>query len=1079
MFAQDGGFQGSVKDPTGAAIADAVITITNQATGVTSRYRSNASGLYTAPSLPPGLYRLECSASGFASQQVVDFRLETAQTARVDFELKVGSVVERIEVSAAVALLNTETTEVGQVIDNKRILEMPLNGRNYLQLAQFTVGVLPGGGLNAGSRARDEGAFAAVGMHIAQNNVLLDGNDNSSRTSGGPLGFEAQAVKPPVDAVAEFKVVTNNMSAEYGYRAGAKVLVSTRSGTNEFHGSLYHFLRNEKLDGTNFFANRSGGRKPSYRQNQYGGTFGGPVKRNQTFFFSSYQGTNIRLGQSYITSLPSRDIIERGDFNQQPAVRRNIFDPATLTGTGAAAVRQPFPGNIIPASRWDPVSRRVLALYPTPNIAGREHLPDNNFYSPSDKDDAHQFDFRGDHNLNQNHRFFARYSLRDQFRDQPGILPFPAAGGQGQTVDLRGQNIAASLSSSLRPNVFHELRFGFSKFDTAFGLQFTTNLNKELGIVGAPGDTFNDGRDQGWTRFTPAQFTEIGARSFWPNINNLVNYMITDAMSIQKGRHTIKFGGEVRRAGIFRDASRFRRGQFAFDGRYTAQNPNVGTSRANTGNSMADFILGLANNATWGTNLGENALLPYMGFFLQDDWRVTRNLTINVGLRHEVFFGARFPKPETQRISRYLIPEVNRISPAEEGFVFPKNGRDCGCKNDYNNFAPRLGLAYNLTAKTVIRTGAGIFYGESNNVDGAARYSTGPPRGIEINAPQGFEQTTLLVRNGFAPLPIGTVPTGVNVNPAPDFLPTMYAAQWFFDVQRILPGDFLFTVGYNGTKGTNLPVTRNINLPATPSATIPANQRFVRPRFNAVNVSENMLHSSYQSLTLKAERRFSKGFTLLSSFTWSKNIDQGNEALLDGSPGIVTPYDLSRERSRSTLDRRLAFVVSSVWELPFGPGKPFLQSGPASWLLGGWQLGGILSLYSGLPVSNTINVNNQNLGGAVRGDWVRNPNLPPDQRTIDRWFDLGFAQPTPPGLIGNVGRNVIDGPGRKNLDIQVARNFRMPWEKHQMQFRFESFNFTNTANFGAPNTALGTPIAGRINQAEDPRRIQFSLKYYF
>ncbi|MEX2260561.1 MAG: carboxypeptidase regulatory-like domain-containing protein [Bryobacteraceae bacterium] len=1077
VWAQDASFQGRVSDPSGAPIANAKITITNVATGVLVARTSNESGLYAAPLLNPGVYRMECEASGFATRTFENVRLETGQTARLDFDMRLGTVAETIEVTASAVLINSETTVVGQVIDNKRILEMPLNGRNYLQLAQFTVGVLPGG-LNAGARGREEGAFAAVGMQIAQNNVLLDGNDNSSRTSGGPLGFEAQAVKPPVDAVSEFKVVTNNMSAEYGFRAGAKVLVTTRSGTNEFHGSAYEFLRNDKFDGTNFFANRSGAPKPSYRQNQYGGTLGGPIIPNRTFFFSSFQGTNIRLGRSYIQSVPSRDIVERADFSQQPAVRRNIFDPQTLSGSGAQAARLPFAGNVVPSSRFDPVSRTMIGLYPTSNIPGRDNLPDNYFFSPSDADNAYQYDFRVDHNLTDSHRLFARYSIRDQFRNEPGVLPFPATGGLGQTIDLLAHNITASLSSTLSPRAFNELRFGFSKFDTRFDILDTENLNKVYGILNAPGDTFGDGLDHGSARFTPGGFAEVGSRSFWPNINNLANYMLTNTTLLQRGRHTIKFGGEGRRINIFRDASRFRRGQFSFDGRFTSQFPNQGASRGNTGNSMADFFLGWANNAQWGNNQGENAQMPYFGFFVQDDWKVNNRLTLNIGLRYEVFVGALYPDPDKQRISRYLLEGVNVSRREDEKFTFPTDGGDCGCNNDWNNFAPRLGLAFSVDSRTVIRAGGGIFYGEPNNVGEGGRFVPGAPRSSELTRPQGFEQTDLFVRQGVPDLPVGIVPPGTNIAVASDFLPNFYAGQWFFDIQRQLPLDTLLTIGYNGTAGTHLSGGRNINLPETPS-TVAANQRLKRREFNNITLQENALNSSYNSLTIKAERRFSQGFTFLSSFTWSKNIDQGNEPLLDGSPGIVTPYDLSRERSRSTLDRRRAYVLSTVYELPFGNGKPLLKSGPASWILGGWEIGGIVGLYSGLPVSNSINVNNQNLGGATRGTWVRNPNLPNGERTIDRWFDTSFAVPTPAGEVGNVGRNVIDGPGRRNLDLLVARNFRMPWEGHALQFRAEAFNATNTANFGAPNAALGTPNQGRIIQAEEPRRIQFSLKYYF
>jgi hypothetical protein len=326
LMAQNSAIQGVIVDSSGAVVPNAAVRVTNLDTGVVQSRVTNDVGFYTVPALNAGRYSVDATASGFAPQQRPEMRLEVGQTARVDFELKVGNVAETVEVSAAAQLLNTETTEVGQVIDNKRIVEMPLNGRNYLQLAQFSAGVAPGRQMGRGARSGEDGNFIAMGLAAAQNTVLLDGNDNSSRTSGGPLGWEAQAVKPAVDAVAEFKVVTNNTSAEYGYRSGAKVLVNTKSGTNAFHGSLFEFLRNDKLDGTNFFANRAGSSKPTYRQNQFGGTLGGPVLRNRTFFFGSYQGTRIRLGKSYVSTVPSQEV-RSGDFSNQPPQIRNIFDP--------------------------------------------------------------------------------------------------------------------------------------------------------------------------------------------------------------------------------------------------------------------------------------------------------------------------------------------------------------------------------------------------------------------------------------------------------------------------------------------------------------------------------------------------------------------------------------------------------------------------------------------------------------------------------------------------------------------------------------------------------------------------------
>jgi hypothetical protein len=1079
-WAQTSSVQGVIKDNTGAVVSGAAIQATNTATGVVYSASTNESGFYIVPALNPGTYKVTASSQGFAPQERPEVRLEVGLTARVDFTLNVGSVVEVIEVSAASQLLQTEQTDVGQVIDSKRILEMPLNGRNYLQLAQFTVGVLPSRALNKGTRQDGErggeGGFRAMGVNVAQNNILLDGMDNSSRSSGGPLGFQSQAVKPPVDAVSEFKVVTNNMAAEYGYRAGAKVLVTTRSGTNEFHGSAYEFLRNDKLDGTNFFANRVGAPKPTFRQNQFGGTFGGPIFKNKTFFFGSYQGTRIRIGQSSISSVPSREALA-GNFSQQPAVRRNIFDPLTLSGTGATARRSPFPNNTIPSSRFDPVAKRIADLYPGSNIAGREHMPNNFFFSPSDSDDADQYDMRFDHNFSEKHRFFARYSIRDQFVFQNGPLPLPAVGGDGQTVDLLGHNWAFNLASSLKPSIFNELRVGYTYFPTKFDIPIQENLNKEFGIKGAVGDTLNDGKDNGFAIFAPSGFTIVGPRGFWPNFNDLRTFMLADSLSIVKGSHTIKFGGEMRTTEIFREAQRHRRGRFDFNGQFSAESPNNATSRSNSGNGLADMLLGWVQGGNTGTPLGETSRIPYYGFFVQDDWKINSRLTLNIGLRYELMMGPVFPDPDKQTVARYLLPMING---GQEGFVFPKDGSDCGCKQDWNNFAPRLGLAFRLNSKTVIRTGAGIYYGEPDNVGESSRFATGPPKAGEIALGNltSFETTPIRVQDGLPPFQVGNL-QGVSVSAAYDAQPTMYVSQWFFDLQRELPADTMVTIAYIGTKSSHLWNARNLNQPLTPHPTINVNQRRPWPQFSGVNVAEAMLNANFNSLTAKAEKRFTKGLTFLSSFTWSKNINFSNENLEQGGSGTAFVHNFSLERGRANLDRRLAYVASVVWELPFGKSKPFLQSGPGAWLLGDWQLGGIVSLLSGVPQDHTINVNSTNVGGANRGDVVAPANLPSGERTIDRWFNTSFVVPSALGVFGNAGRNLIDGPGRSNLDIMVARNFTLPWEAHILQFRFESFNFTNTPAFGQPNTSVGAPGVGLINAADDPRRIQFALKYSF
>ncbi|MDX2180439.1 MAG: TonB-dependent receptor [Bryobacteraceae bacterium] len=1077
LAAQNATISGFVSDASAAALVGSTLTLTQLSTGVSQSTATNDSGLYLFAAVGPGQYRLNCTAPGFSSKEIANLTVEVGQAIRFDFQLQLGATSERIEVSASAGLIQTESTEIGQVIDGRRIIDMPLNGRNYLELAQLSVGVIPAGQVGRGNRTASEGGFLSMGIQPYQNLVLLDGNDNSAVLLGGALSFEAQGVKPPVDAVAEFKVITSNVSAEYGYRPGAKVIVSTKSGSNELHGVLYEFFRNEKLDGNNFFANRAGRARPPYRQNQFGGTLGGAIVKNKTFAFGSYQGTRIRLGRNYIVSVPSA-AARNGDFSTQPAARRNIFDPLTITGTGATATRLPFAGNRIPQNRFDPVAKAVADVYPLPNIAGRDDLPNNYFNAPSNSDDADQFDIRLDHYFSDRQKIFGRYSRRTQFKNFPGTMPLPADGQAAEFVNLEADNVAIGHSLTIGNNRHNEIRFGWMRFPGDYGIPYTENLNQRFGIRNAPGDSFGDGKDQGWARFNIGGFAGLGTRVNWPNFGALRSYTIGDNFSWQIGRHSIKFGGEYRRYRISRDAQGQRRGFFNLTGDYTSQQPNVGTSRANTGNGMADMLLGMANQITYGNGRGEELIAPYYGAFLQDDFKVSSRLTVNLGVRWELYLNPTFPDPDRQRISRYLT-EYNGVSRAEERFVFPTGSGDCGCVNNYRNFGPRAGIAYRLNDKTVVRTGSGLYFGIPSAInEQSPRFFTGPPRYTEINVIRGRETTDLLVRNGFPNFTAGTVPNGVNVDTAPDKQRNINVWQWFFDLQRNLPADVLLTVGYAGSKSSHLDVSRNINQPLTPSATVPANQRFIRPQFNQVILHDSSLNASYQALTAKAERRFSGGYTFLGSFTWSHNIDFIAERQ-SGTSSPQTDWDLSRERASSDLDRRLSFNFSAVYELPFGKTKPFAKSGAAAAILGGWQVGTVLALLSGTPVDHTFAADNQNTGGRVRGDVVGSPTLDSGQRSIDRWYDTTFLRASAPGVISNAGRNLILAPGKRNIDLLVSRDIALPWESHRVQFRFEAFNLTNTANFGPPNAAVGTPAAGQITVADEPRRLQFALKYSF
>lgn len=1085
-MAQSAAIQGVITDQSGAVVPAVEVTVTNIATNVKYKAQTNQDGFYSVPFLGPGTYHIEAVAPGFGVVTKENLKLDVQQTARVDFMLKVGRTVEVVEVSAAAALLESEQTTMGQVIGNKRIVEMPLNKRNYLELAQLSVGILPGSCeyCSSGTRpGRTEAGYVGMGMRGYQNNVLVDGVDNGSRASGGALGSEAQASKPSIDAIAEFKVLTNNFSAEYGYRMGPKVLVSTKSGSNSVHGSLFEFIRNEKLDATNFFANRSGSAKPTLRQNQFGGTIGGPIIRNKTFGFFSYQGTRIRIGRSTLTTVPSQ-LARQGDFSKERINLNRIFDPLTTVGSGKEAIRLPFPNNVIPKSRWDRVSSPLMDRYPLPNVEGREYAPHNYFRSRSDQDNNNQYDFRIDHNFSDNDRFFFRDSIRRQLRVRDSIMPVEAGGGGGNNVVLNANNLAASWTHVFSPTIYNEARFGFTHFPTRFDNIPLEPLNEKLGIKGAPGDQFGDGLNQGFSQFAISGYNSLGTGCCLPNINNMNNAQIVDNLLIQKGNHILKLGVDIRRLNIYREASRFRRGQFSFGGVFTAEQPLVGSSRAHTGNGLADMLLGWSSRTRQGNTNGERLIAPYYAAYIQDEWKISPRLTLTLGLRWELFQGPFFPQGYIKGRGgvNNFVTAFNGLQPGQEEFFNrPKDGSDCGCQQDWNNFAPRVGFAYRLNNKTVIRASAGIFYGAADVTywDGVG-WTNQTPDFTEVITPSNNIVPAAVVSDGFprVQLPAETPVPNTRVNANMPKRLNQYSTQWYFDIQRELPGEIVWVLGYEGSKTSQLPYYMDINNPG-PDPSIPARLRRLRPERDRVYLHTRGANANYNALVTRFEKRFSKGFTFLASYTWSHNIDNNTEFFDSGFSRVANWYNRTAERSSADLDMRHSFSASATWELPFGRDRAFGSgwNGTMDAVLGGWEIGSLITLRSGSPFEVTFPGDPQNSGTTNRGNRIGSGKL--SNPTIDNWFDQSAFVVSAPGVYGNNGRNVLTGPDKRNIDFIAAKRFTMPWEGHYLQLRFESFNFTNTPKFGQPNGGMLRASTGTINVAGEPRRIQFGLKYIF
>ncbi len=1068
LYGQTGSIQGIVKDQSDALIPAAKVTITNIETGLRREISTNESGLYNVPGLPVGRYKVAAGNTGFATSEVSDFKLDVGQSARIDFILKPGTLTESVNVSATAALLDSETSTVGQVIDNKRIVELPLNGRNFLELARLTAGAAPA----RGSRPQGEGVFSAGGQHGYQVQVNIDGIDNSGTYSGGPVGFEAQAVKPSVDAVGEFRVVTNNLSAEFGNRMGGQVFVNIKSGTNQLHGSAYEFLRNSKLDGTNFFANRVGAKKPDYKQSQFGGTIGGPVRKDKTFFFASIEGTRTRLGRSFTSTVPVLEV-RNGEFSRI----RPVFDPATTVGTAASFTRQPFAGNIVPKSRWDPLFPKLLNLYPLPT--DNTKIVNNYFFAPSESNDVDTYDFKGDHNINDRSRLSVRYSRRNRDRFEPGPLPLPADGGLATTTKIRSQSIAASYNLTISPTVANEVRFGFTNLPTKFDIPYDTATFAEYGIKGIPKTNFAVSNDHGLSRFSPGGYAELGARSFWPNTNNLKAYQVNDTIFKTWGKHNTRVGAEFKRQNVFRNAARFSRGQFAFAREFTANPANRGA----TGDGLAEFMLGMASGGTIGNENGENLWVNNFAGFVQDDWKITPRLTLNLGIRYDIYFAPVFPDGG---VSTFDL-DFSRTGTTDIQLKQTSFKGGCGCQNDLNNFAPRVGLAYKIGNKTVIRSGYGLIFAQADSIQTQwARAQNQAPDFVEIGFGTLDRINPRLTLSGGFPavqLPATVVPgpNSVGIESPNKFLPTQYSSQWFFDIQRELKLDTLLTVGYSGNGTHKLLSNINYNVPFNidPSP-IPVANRRLWPFYTAVNRQEPLGNLSYNALLARLEKRFSKGLTFLAAYTWSHTIDNVDEVGNNDGTGVLKPWDRSLNRANSLTDVRHNFVLSTTYELPVGKGKQFLARANrlTDTILGGWQISAIVGRTSGLPFTVSTSGGITNAGGADRPNRLRDGALPADQRSIDRWFDTAAFQVQPNFTYGNSGRNILTGPTLNNVDFSLAKSVAIV-ERVRLQFRAEAFNATNTPFFGLPGTNINGAGTGQITSAGEPRRVQFGLKLLF
>ena len=1009
-----GTITGTVTDSSGAVVPNASIRIVNEGTNVGRNVTTNGPGIYVATPLPPGNYRVEVSMAGFQPQSKIGLVLSVDQTLKVDFTLSPGEQKQNVQVVArSEQLVETATSSLGEVIEQHQIRDLPLNGRDFTDLIGLNAGAQPSGGF-----------YHINGGRGDANGFLVEGIDVSSPSASMPRTL------PSVESLGEFKIITNSFSAEYGRSLGGVITARIASGTNRFRGTLFEYLRNRNLDAKNYFAPF----KPKYIFNQFGGSIGGPIVRNKIFFFADYQGARIRQGDPRQVNLPT--LAQRtGDFS---AIAARIYDPLTNP-------RVAFPGNIIPVSRLDKAAVRMFSLLPAPNQPG----PLNFVSIPHVTNDTNIFNLRLDYNIDERNRLSSHWTRSNGSSDAGSPLGPMNGSALANLQDETSNTASLNYTRIISPKAVNELILGVNRghrvgpatagmqYDPTLGVPFLNTSEADIRTTGYPSLSI------------PA-YTSFGGPAGGPYRIIHTVPQLTETFTLVQGRHLLKMGFAYKLRPYNIDQSTWSRGRLVFN----ATTTNSGTTG---GDAAASALLGYPLTATrdasypWGQRSSEAAA------FVQEDWKATKRLTLNLGVRWEYF------SPVTEQYDR-----LSNYDPATNSMlVAAKDGRSSSLVDpNWLNFGPRIGYAYLLTSdgKTVLRGGYGVSFVPLTS------QGSGTQIRLTMNPPfrQIYSQTftalnpTVRISDG---LPL---PTPAVKNPTGDvyFIPTSqgppYMQQWNIDIQRALPWDFLADVAYAGSRGAHLTGNVNINQ-APPGPTAPALRSRISTSVNQIISLMNRETSSYHALQAKLSRRFSRGFYLLSSYTFSKAIDDGSYTTSDGG-GPQDATNWRAERGVSDFNRRHRFVVSYIYELPFGKGRTFSlgKNRVIEHILGGWQLNGITTLQSGSPFTPVVANprTNAGQGGAIRPDRIASGVLPDDERTIRRWFDRTafIAQGTggtDPYHFGNSGRNILIGPGIVNFDASIFKAFAFN-ERTRLQFRTEMFNAMNTPRF-----TIRTPASTR------------------
>ena len=1070
---------GTVADTTGAVIPGVSVTFNHVATGTTYVSSTGAEGNYRSSPLRIGEYLVIAESDGFHTYSGSGVSLSIGDVRTLDIMLEVGAVTEIIEVEASAPLLQTSEAAAGTVIANRQIVDLPLNGRDYLQLAVISSGTV---------MSRGQGVSIG-GQRGTEVNFVIDGMDNNNQSIASQ-GNQKEAVKPSIDAISEFKVITNGFAAEYGRTSAGIVSLSIKSGTNDLHGTGFGFFRDESMDARNFFA--PSGEKPAFGRKQYGFAIGGPIKRNKAFLFGDMEVTDVRESTTFVSTVPTV-AFRRGDFSGGDTV----FDPMTWDGTE----RQPFANNMIPDSRIDRVTRVMKDWYPDPDNANRTR--NYTFVTPRNQD-FHKFDIRYDQNLTDSDNFFVRWSGQEQNRGStpryPAIPDFGSM-SRGGLVNVTSNNTVASYQKVWSPQLITAFRAGWNYLDTDVEshLDIEENINAKLGIAG-----FNQ-HLRGTNEMNLTGYSQLGNNTFRPNLIQSQTRQASADSTFTSGNHAIKFGLQSWWLQSFIDNPQRTMGTITYDGRFTERSP---TNRGGTGDAMGDFLLGNPREFGASNIVYMNMRTNFLHFYVQDDWRVSEKLTLNLGVRYEL------NPPYTETRDGIANFNLGTCRGCDDGFIHVAglNGDDhfnrALMTTDKTNLAPRFGLAYRLTEKAVMRMAYGLFYGNMSNTGGGEFMETMPPFHIKSSLVTGRVEPFLQHSEG---LPAGTISPrnakGVEMSSF-EFDPQWPLAQnWNFNLQFSLPGDSLWEIGYFGNKMNHMIGRYDENLPrpgpGSPNSRrpwskteIPASCRgdlcfdgtdpggfITLGRMNRHAFRENTV---YHGLQTKLEKRYSKGVTYILSYAWSHVIGDARGVTGSGdAPGsnlrfVLDPLDWRRERGNGAQDMRHRFIGSFVYELPFGRGKRFgggWNSGLNA-VLGDWSVGSIISLTSGTPQHLTVAGNPANVGGGDRPNVVQGTDWKLSNPDPSRFYNEAAFVPNEPFTFGNAGKNILVGPGLIGWDFSLYKNIRFG-EKYGLQFRAEAFNFPNHPNFNFPNAQVGNRNFGTISSARGPRIMQIGLKFVF